>query len=229
MPTATQRVRSRSGNSGPEDSHSGLSSHDSSGASGSLYAGGTVRSQHRRDPPQSGHGPVHGLPYFSSRWVSPLSPQSPAGCPKFLPGCCRAPACSPLALIFRHRRRLCLLDLSLSFFEARSPGAPAGPSFPADSINSPQVPTGTNSKPHAPPRVPILFTQHRRAPIPPNPGLAPLGVPPPGLSGPHPTAGPRPQLPGPKDWPRPLIASRTRDRQKMQPWWRCRASFFSRD
>lgn len=113
-----------------------------------------------------------------------------------------APACSPLVLLFRHRRRLCLLDLSLTFFEAGAPGAPAGA---ADSINSAQFPTGTQSKPHAPRRGPIPLAPRRRVPMPPNPGLAPPWAPPPGLSGPHPTAGPRPQPPGPKGRPRPLV------------------------
>lgn len=127
-----------------------------------------------------------------------------------------APACSPLVLLFRHRRRLCLLDLSLTFFEAGAPGAPAGA---ADSINSAQFPTGTQSKPHAPRRGPIPLAPRRRVPMPPNPGLAPPWAPPPGLSGPHPTAGPRPQPPGPKGRPRPApsYASRTRDRQNAAP------------
>lgn len=74
------------------------------------------------------------------------------------------------------------------------------------------------------------MTQHRRAPLPPNPGLAPLRVPPPGLSGPHSTAGPRPQLPGPKDGPRPpLIRIKDSRPAKMQPRRRRKASFFSQD
>lgn len=73
------------------------------------------------------------------------SAQFPVPCRMFkvASGLLPAPACSPLALTFLHRRRLRLLDPSLSLFEARAPPAPAAPAAPAgpapqaDSINSP--------------------------------------------------------------------------------------------
>lgn len=98
---------------------------------------------HNRSSP---HSPK-GRQWASSR--TPLllvavgrSAQFPVPCRMFKvsSGVPPAPACSPLALTFLHRRRLRLLDPSLSLFEAGAPPAPAAPEGPApgaDSINSP--------------------------------------------------------------------------------------------
>ena len=82
--------------------------------------------------------------------------------------------------------------------------AEAGPVSLTNCLTYPWSLRGANSSLQAPPRGRIPATLHRRAPISPNPGLAPLWVPPPEQSGPHSTAGPRPQPLGPTAWPRRL-------------------------
>lgn len=61
-----------------------------------------------------------------------------------------APARSPLVLLFRHRRRLRLLDPSLVLFEARAPSALAAPLPQPDSINSPRSPRRGRFQPPGP-------------------------------------------------------------------------------
>lgn len=45
----------------------------------------------RTPAPQGGNEPVYGLPHFLWQDVSPLGPQFPIGCLKYLQGCCPPP------------------------------------------------------------------------------------------------------------------------------------------
>lgn len=156
---------------------------------------------HPRTPSQGGTGPAHGLPHFSGPWVRPLSPQFPAGCPGFLPFCSRPPGAHLWFCFFATADGY---DSWNPLWPSSRPGPhrPWLPRFPSQTpsiFGDPHA--GADSSRRASPGEPILAANHHRAPIPPNPGLAFLWVPPPERSGPHSTAGSRP---GPKAWPRPL-------------------------
>lgn len=137
-------------------------------------------------------GSVHSVPSFL------------AGGPRFLLFCSRSPRAHLWFCLFATAGGY---DSWTRLWPSSRPGpqppwrAPF-PKLTPSIFRRPRV--GAASSRQAPPRVPILAAHHHRAPIPPNPGLGPLWVPPSEQSGPHSTAGSRPQPLGPKAWPRPL-------------------------
>lgn len=136
------------------------------------------------------------------------SAQSPAPCRMFKVPSGRppAPACSPLALTFLHRRRLRLLGPSLSLLEPGAPPAPAAPAGPApraDSISSPGTRRRDQFQPPGP--APRANPGHTAPPGPQATQSRPRSP-----SGPAPWAMraslPRqaaPPTPAPAAWPRP--------------------------
>lgn len=122
-----------------------------------------------------------------------------------------APAHSPLALAFRHHRRLSLLDPSRTLFEAGASEATWGLVSQADSINFPRSRSRGQfhtrlSQFYPPVSAPKVepHTHHRRAPTSPNPGLAPPWVPPPERGGPASTHGSHPSPLRPTVWLHPF-------------------------
>lgn len=148
---------------------------------------------HPRTPSQGGNGPAHGLPHFSRQWVPPLSPQFREECPRFLPFCCRPPRAHLWFCFFATAGGY---DSWTLLWPSSRPGPhrPWRPRFPSQTPSILRGPhAGADSSRRAPRGKPILAAHRHRAPIPPNPRLAPLWVPPSEQSEPHSTAGSRPQ------------------------------------